>query len=114
MSKSDEYQKERTKLLELFADLDPKKLKLIEGLLDDAAWLKANNTALKMAMVETGMVKIHPEHPEIQRPVETARQYLRNLNSYAAVIKTINSIAQHTGEEGEDAFDEWLKQQRGE
>ena len=38
------------------------------------------------------MVKIHPEHPDIQKPTEAAKQYLKNVNSYAVVIKTLNGV----------------------
>lgn len=113
MINMDEYQKERAKLLELFAKASPEKLKLIEGLIDEAAYLKANNDALKIAMVETGMVKIHPQHKDIQKPVETAKQYLKNVNSYAVIIKTISSILQRSTEDDDDEFDKWLEAHRG-
>jgi len=114
MLNQEEYQKELTKLRELFACAAPEIQKLIEGLIDDAAFLKASNQELKKSLVETGMVKIHPVHREIQRPIETAKQYLKNLNSYAVVIKTLNSILLRGTEGEDDAFDDWLKDQRKE
>ncbi|WP_379136009.1 hypothetical protein [Paenibacillus sp. sgz500958] len=92
MEKSEVYSRELAKLQAIFADVDPSKAQLVEGLLEDAAFLKAENTVLKKALIATGMVKIHPTNPDLQKPVEAARQYLKNVNSYSVIIKTLNSI----------------------
>ncbi|SFB62645.1 hypothetical protein SAMN05216312_12233 [Cohnella sp. OV330] len=92
MEKSEVLRREREKLDEIFADVDPSKKKLVEGLLDDAAFLRAEQMALRRTLDITGMVKIHPTKPTLQQPVEAARQYLKNANSYAVIIKTLNSV----------------------
>ena len=112
--KRDEYQKEQEKIAELFKDVDPSKAKLAEGLIEEAAFLRIQNKALREAIVETGMVKVHPQHKDIQKPVETARQYLKNVNSYAVVVKALNGILQKNTIEEEDSFDEFLKEWRNE
>lgn len=92
MEKSEVYRQELEKLQAIFAGVDPSKAQLVDGLLEDAAFLKAENTVLKQALKVTGMVKIHPNNPDLQKPVEAARQYLKNVNSYSVIIKTLNSI----------------------
>lgn len=109
-----EYQKELVKLQELFKDIDPAKAKLAQGMIEDAAFLYAQNTALKESIVETGMIKIHPQHKDIQKPVETGKQYLKNVNSYAVIIKTLNSILQKNGLDDEDEFDAYVKEHQHE
>lgn len=112
--RNDEYLKEREKLLEIFRDVEPSKAKLVEGLIDEAAFLRIQNKALRELMVETGMVKIHPTFKDMQKPTESARQYLKNVNSYAVVIKTLNNVLQKNTPEGEDEFDMWLREKREE
>jgi len=107
MSKSAEYKKELAKLTEIFAEVEPSRMKLVEGLIEDAAFLKAENFILKQQITETGMVKIHPQHPEIQKPIETAKQYLKNINSYAVVIKTLNGVLMKNIIEEDDDLDEF-------
>ena len=107
MSKTTEYQKELAKLTEIFAEVEPSRKKLIEGLIEDAAFLKAENFMLKQQIAETGMVKIHPQHPELQKPILTAAQYLKNINSYAVVIKTLNSVLAKNVIEDDDDLDEF-------
>ena len=109
-----EYQKELMKLQELFKDIDPAKAKLAEGMIQDAAFIYAQNTALKESIVETGMIKVHPQHKYIQKPVETGKQYLKNVNIYAVIIKTLNSILQKNTLEEEDAFDAYLREHQDE
>ncbi len=109
-----EFQKEREKLAELFKDVDPAKAKLAEGLIEEAAFLRVQNQALREILVETGMVKIHPQHKAIQKPVETARQYLKNVNSYSVIVKTLNGILKKDALEEEDEFDTFLKERKGE
>lgn len=114
MPKQDEYQKELAKMIEIFAEVEPTRKKLVEGLIEDAAFLKAENYILKQQITRTGMVKIHPVHPEIQKPFEIAKQYLKNINSYSVVIKTLNGVLMKNTIEIEDAFDEFMRGKKGE
>lgn len=92
MAKSEVFEKEKLKLTDIFKDVEESKRKLVEGLIDDAAFLKAENFDLKLLLQETGMIKIHPSQRHLQKPTEAARQYLKNVNSYAVIIKTLNGV----------------------
>jgi regulator of replication initiation timing len=113
MMKSEVYRLELTKLTEIFAEVEESKRKLVEGLIEDAAFIKAENYILKKAIEKTGMVKIHPDHPDMQKPIETAKQYLKNINSYSVVIKTLNGVLMKNTIEGEDEFDKFMQGMRG-
>lgn len=107
MPSSDVYEQELEKLYEIFQDVEESKRKLVQGLIEDAAFLKAKNEELKQVLSEVGMVKIHPQHPGLQKPVEAARQYLKNVNSYAVIIKTLNSVLNKDLAEDDDALSEF-------
>jgi len=107
MSKTDVYKRELEKLETIFADVEEPKRRLVEGLIEDAAFLKAENFILKQQITETGMVKVHPQHPDIQKPIETAKQYLKNVNSYAVVIKTLNGVLSKNVIDPDDGLDEF-------
>lgn len=92
MTKEAVYEKELAKLIEIFADVEETKRRLVEGLLQDAAFLKAENFVLRESLDKTGMVKVHPQHPDMQKPLETGKQYLKNLNTYSVIIKTLNGV----------------------
>ncbi len=107
MEKSEVYQIELKKLNEIFADVDASKAKLVEGLIQDAAFLKAENHVLREHISKTGMVKIHPLNPDLQKPIETGKQYLKNINSYAVVIKTLNGVLSKNVLDPDDELDEF-------
>jgi regulator of replication initiation timing len=107
MNKLQIYNQELEKLNSIFQDVEPAKAKLVEGLIEDAAFLKSENFELRQSISETGMVKFHPQHPEIQKPIEAAKQYLKNVNSYAVVIKTLNGVLNKNMIEEEDELEEF-------
>ncbi|MEY9980080.1 hypothetical protein [Lysinibacillus sp. RC79] len=92
MTKSEVLAKEKAKLSEIFQDVEESKRRLVEGLIDDAAFLKAENYDLKLLLKEIGMVSVHPSQKNLQKPIEASKQYLKNVNSYAVIIKTLNGV----------------------
>jgi len=113
MTKQEIYEAELAKLTDIFKDVDEFKRKLVEGLVEDAAFLKSENYVLKEILVNTGMVKVHPQHSGMQKPVVAAKEYRQNLNAYAVIIKTLNGVLQKNIPEGDDDFDEFMKEMRG-
>lgn len=92
MPKSAEYEREYEKLSEIFREVEKSKRELVEGLIEDAAFLKSENHALKEVLDKTGMVKFHPTDNSLQKKTPAADQYLKNVNTYATVIKTLNGV----------------------
>lgn len=113
VDKSSVYEAELKKLKTIFADVEPTKAQLVEGLIEDAAFLMAENAELRNIIGGTGMVKVHPQHPDIQKSTEAAKQYLKNVNSYSVVIKTLNGVLMKNTIEQEDEFDRFMKEMQG-
>lgn len=107
MTKKAIYETEHKKLTEIFADVEESKRRLVEGLIEEACFLKSENHALKRNLEEIGMVNIHPTNKQLQKPVEAARQYLRNVNSYSVIIKTLNAVLSNNIIDEDDGLDEF-------
>ncbi len=107
MKKSEVYIAELAKIQEIFKDVEETKRRLVEGLIEDAAFLRAENAVIKESLAKSGMVKAHPKHPEIQKSTEEAKQYLKNVNSYAVVIKTLNSVLSRNVIDDDGELDEF-------
>lgn len=107
MEKQDIYKAELAKLNEIFKEVEESKKKLVEGLIQDAAFLYAENYELRKLLNITGTVKIHPEHKELQKPITAAKEYRQNLNSYSVVIKTLNAILQKGIIDDDDDLEEF-------
>jgi hypothetical protein len=112
-TKADVFAAEYGKLTKLFESVEESKRKLVEGLINDAAFLCAENFELRKLLEKTGMVICRPQHPEQQRPIEAARQYRQNISSYAVIIKTLNGILSHDQQELDDDFDDFVNQHAG-
>ena len=107
MGKSEDYQEELNKLNEIFAEIDQSKARLVKGLIEDAAYLYAENKALRENMRIIGMVKVHPEYPEMQKKTVAADQYLKNVNSYAVIIKALNGVLSKNTVEDLDELEDY-------
>ncbi len=103
----EQIKQEKERLTELFSEVNEKKRNLAAGLIEQAAFLYVDNKALEKAMAGTGTVKIHPEDPTLQKVTEAGKQYLKNANTYAVTIKTLNGILSKDALEEDDGFDEF-------
>lgn len=102
MKKSLVVEKEKMKLIEIFIDIDDKQKKLVESLIDEAAFLVGENFVLKELIEKVGSVRFNPDNPAQQKQTPASAQYLKNLNSYTIVIKTLNSILMKQSPEEDD------------
>lgn len=101
------FQAERDKLTDLFKDVEDGKKKLVEGLINDAAFMFAENASLRSVLAITGTVRINPQSPQQQKPVEAARQYRQNVNIYNTTVRTLNSILSKNEIEEDDGMGEF-------
>lgn len=91
-TKTSVFQIEYEKLTGVFAEVEEPKRRLVEGLITDAAFLFAENWELRKLISQTGSIKVHPQHPDIQKTIPAATQFLKNSNAYAVIIKALNGV----------------------
>lgn len=114
-SKAAEYEAEEKRIADLFETMDKNSRELIDGLIKDAAFLAVENKILRETMETTGMVRIHPQDPAFQKPLEAAKQYRQNVTTYAAIIKTLNGVLRPGSDpESEDGYDRWMESRQRE
>lgn len=101
------YEEELAKLIEIFKDVEPTKVKLVHGLIQDAAFLYAENYILKESLNKTGMIKFHPTNLTMQKSIPAAKEYRQNLNSYAIIIRTLDGVLMKDIVEEEDDMDDY-------
>lgn len=92
---------------QLFATRGPEVQAAAAGLVEQAADLYAMCWALRRVIERSGVIKVHPEHPELQRPVPAVREYARLAESYAAIVNKLTRLL-GPGEDAEaDELDEY-------
>lgn len=108
------YEDEKNKLTKLFENVEEDKRQLVQGLIEEAAFLYADNHNLKEKINQCGgSVRFNPNNPALQKRTEAAKQFLANVNTYATVISKLNGILQNNIVEDEDVFMKWLKEKMG-
>lgn len=110
ISKTEVYEQELEKLIEIFKDVEESKQKLVQGLLQETAYLKSELFVMHQVLDEVGMIKVHPTDKTKQKTLPIANEYRRTANIYALNIKTLNGILGKDTMEGEDPFDKWLQE----
>ena len=92
MSKQIEFQIEFDKWQELFTATIPETQKAASGLIQKAAFLHSICWELEQTINMSGAIKIHPEHPEIQKQIPAVKEYARLTESYAAIVHKMNGM----------------------
>ncbi len=107
MSKKSNVQIEYERLKVLFSNVDETKSELVDNLIQQASFMRVELEILQEQIKRYGAVQVSTKGA--QRQTESAKYYTKLINSYGTVIKTLNSILGKTVDEGNDAFDEFLK-----
>ena len=107
MSKIKDVNIELERLRSLFSSVDETKTKLVDNLLEQAAFMKVELGILQEQIRKHGSVQVSSKGS--QRQTEAAKYYTKLINAYGTVIKTLNSIMGKNIIEGDDSFDEFLK-----
>ena len=109
IDKQEEFSKESIRLTTLFEDSDDTTKSLAAGLIQDAAYLYAENKILRSMLKEIGMVRINPDNPQQQRPIEAAKQYRANCDTYSSIMGRLYRMLDTQDEEDEDDMEEFEK-----
>lgn len=97
------------RLKEAFKSADPNKQKIAEKLILSAAFLSEQNDILKKMIDDNGMVRVHPTNHTRQKTTEAGKQYIKNLQTYVVIIKTLNSILNGNVPDEDDEFSKFNK-----
>lgn len=108
--KNEVYKKELDKLNEIFKNVEESKRILVEGLIEETAYIKSELSEMREILSKTGMLKVHPSKPELQKQLPIANEYRRTANIYSLNLKALNSILSKNSVEEDDAFDKWVKE----
>lgn len=114
MEKSEKIQKEFEKLQEVFEKCDDPLKKVINGLLQETAFLSVELQDMREVLENTGMIKIHPTDFTKQKALPIANEYRRTLNVYSLNIKVLASILKNIDGAEDDAFLNWMKKKEAE
>ena len=111
MNQQEKIDFEFERLRSLFSSADEVNTNLVESLIQQVAFMKVELDVLQEQIRKYGTVQVSTKG--MQRQTESAKYYTKLINAYGTVIKTLNSILGKNIQEGDDAFDEFLKRATG-
>lgn len=114
MEKSEKIKKEFEKLQEIFEKCDEPIKNVINGLLQETAFLAIELQTMREVLENTGMIKIHPTDFTRQKALPIANEYRRTLNIYSLNIKVLASVLKNVDGAEDDAFLNWMKKKEAE
>lgn len=82
----DNVKKEYKRIKSLFADVDEKQLKLVDGAIIEAARLRVELDRLHDIVKQSGLVKVDPDNPLRQKVLPVSRELPKVRASYTNVI----------------------------
>ena len=106
MSKIKDVNIEIERLRSLFSSVDETKTKLVDNLIEQAAFMKIELGILQDQIRKHGAIQI--SNKGAQRQTEAAKYYTKLVNSYGTVIKTLNSIMGKNIIDEDDEFDKFI------
>jgi regulator of replication initiation timing len=107
MGKMSEISMEYERLKSLFKSVDQTKAELVDNLLNEAAFMKVQLSNLRKQIETYGAIQI--SNKGAQRQTEAAKFYTKLVNSYSAIIKSLNTIIGKNLIDEDDEFDEFMK-----
>lgn len=111
MARQQNIQTEYERLKSLFSRIDETKIELVDELLKKAAYLKVELDNLQRDIDRNGVIQVSNKgNTRVNLAFKT---YLQTVSIYQGIIKTLNSIFGSTVDDGDDEFDEFIRNAGG-
>jgi hypothetical protein len=92
MGRQTAYNEEYKRWSELFASTDEAIQKAAAGLIEKAAYIHGLCAELQEVISKSGAIKVHPHHPDIQKPVPAVKELARLTEAYANIVNKLNAL----------------------
>lgn len=102
-----EVKQEYERLKELFNECDELQLNLLDGSLWECARLRVELNDLHEIIKKTGLVKINPKNPSMQRELPVSKLVVKTRANYLNYIAKLSGILGKTILEEDDSLAEY-------
>lgn len=102
-----DVQKEYERIKALFNGCDENQLKLLEGTIWEAARLRVELDDLHNLVKKTGLIKIHPDNPSMQKELPVSKLIVKARANYLNYIAKLSNILGKNIDEEDDDLDEF-------
>jgi len=98
---------EYARIKALFDGVDENQLALVDGAIWEAARLRVELDRLNEVVEQTGLVKVHPDHPGMQKELPVSRLIVKVRANYLNYIAKLSGILGKSDINDDDDLDEF-------
>lgn len=98
-----EITKEINDLKSLFPNADENKLKIMEGLIEQAAYSRLYLKKLNEQAIVSGLIEFHPENTKLQRTLPISNEIAKHS---ASLTNIMDKLMKHLAVDGDDEDDD--------
>lgn len=102
-----DVQKEYERIKSLFNGCDENQLQLLEGTIWESARLRVELDDLHNLVNQTGLIKVHPTNPSIQKELPVSKLIVKARANYLNYIAKLSNILGRNIEDEDDDLDEF-------
>lgn len=100
-------QQEYKRIKALFDGVDEKQLALVEGALWEAARLRVELNRLNEIVKQSGLVKVHPDNPGMQKELPVSRLIVKVRANYLNYIAKLSAVLGKSDIDEDDDMEEF-------
>ena len=101
-------EQEYQRILALFDGIDEKQLALIDGAIRESARLRVELDRLSEIVAQTGLIKLHPTSPALQRELPVSRLIVKVRAGYINYISKLSGVLGRSADDEDDDLDEFI------
>ena len=102
-----DIEKEYERIKELFNGCDENQLRLLEGTIWECARLRVELNNLHEIVKKTGLIKVHPTNPSMQKELPVAKLIVKTRANYLNYVSKLSGILGKNIEEDDEDLDEF-------
>lgn len=102
-----EVSKEYERIKELFNGIDEKQLELMEGAFWECARLRVELDELAKIIKKTGLIKVHPDNPSLQKELPVSKLIVKARANYLNYLSKLSNVLGKNIEDDEDDMEEF-------
>ena len=102
-----DIRQEYERIKELFSGVDEKQLELADGAIWECARLRIELNALHEIIKESGLIKVHPKNPTMQKELPVSKLVVKSRANYLNYIAKLSNILGKEIEEDDDELSDY-------
>lgn len=102
-----EISKEIERIKGQFPNADENKINALEGLIEQAAYLRIYLKQLNTQAMASGLIEVHPENAKLQRPLPVSNEITRHSATLTSIMDKLMKYLAIDGDDWDDGLDEY-------